>query len=526
MSLSIESIPSSPYWVPPFKPTLAGVDFLNLRQVNLDLMGVCVPGTNNNTNRVRGYSLITWVYWVYHRTLEQRNREFADRDELVHFREKVESLFVWGHQLAGVDGVPGISSKPPDAIEGKVDLRFAAWKRSRANTSLEAAVQYGPSLLDLGGLGLLHKIEHGVYACTEAGNRLGAAFDGHLRKSPAYAFLADINQLSGSPEQAKELFPFWRFDETSAAEADVFRQLLWQRDFAEEQSNRGRRASTVELILNILADADEPLLVEEIRQRFALPESWSAGGLPPGMLRQSRTWLVLQLRQLQRLAMEALMSWVERQLIRRGHCFPDKLVDLAMGAISDAKSDPVPETVEAVLAEVGSPILGIDDFAGHVAVAADRHSPWRLSHHIRQAVMNNPAEIPSLAFHSLLLLHQCRPFLEGNKMTSKHLDHGGAARVSLAHWFRLVDRFRLRSLRDLVDWTLKNLVVSQHLAVGTQRFDGQKIRLRMILEEDGLETLVRKPWQPALTPDRLPSLLSLLESCGVLYKENDHFGLM
>jgi hypothetical protein len=54
--------------------------------------------------------------------------------------------------------------------------------------------------------------------------------------------------------------------------------------------------------------------------------------------------------------------------------------------------------------------------------------------------------------------------------------------------------------------------------LGTQRFDGKKIRLRMILEEDGLESLVGSPWRPDLTPDRLGALLSLLGSCGVVHK--------
>lgn len=64
-------------------------------------------------------------------------------------------------------------------------------------------------------------------------------------------------------------------------------------------------------------------------------------------------------------------------------------------------------------------------------------------------------------------------------------------------------------------------IINQHLAVGTQRFDGQKIRLRMILEEDGLESLVGWPRQPRVTPDRLVALLSLLSSCGVVSRTGE-----
>jgi hypothetical protein len=67
------------------------------------------------------------------------------------------------------------------------------------------------------------------------------------------------------------------------------------------------------------------------------------------------------------------------------------------------------------------------------------------------------------------------------------------------------------------------LIISQHLAVATQRYDGEKSRLRMILEEDGLESPAKRPWQPALTPDRLESLLSLLASSQAIGKDSDGY---
>lgn len=520
MALSLEELPNLPYLVPAFKPTLAGVDYLNLRQVNLDLMAECIPGTNNATRRVRGYSLICWVYFIYPRLLESRNRDDAESQELIHFREKVETLFVWGHQLAGMTGIPGISSKPPPLQNGKTDLRFAAWKRSRTNTSFEAAVQYGPSLLDLGGLGLLHKIENGIYACTTAGQKLGEALDRQLRQCPAYTFLTDIEQLYGTAEHASALFPHWRIDNTSLAEAEVFRTLLWNPEYSEERTDRGRRASFVEMVLSVLRNASQPLEVSEIRSRLALPTSWKDASLPSGQLRQSRSWLVLQLRQLQRLALESLMSWLEVYLINHGHQFPDVVVEQAQRVVFERLSLRPDTLTEEALGLVSGSFETLEDFQRSLAQNPDRFSPWTLAMKLRQAVLDEDDEIVGHSFHSLLLLYRCRHFLEASELFSRHLEHGGSARVSIAHWFGIVDRLRDRPLKQLIDWTFKKMIISQHLAVGTQRYDGLKIRLRMVLEEDGLETLVRVPWQPNLTPDRLEVLLSLMESCGAIEHAN------
>lgn len=519
MALDLDQLPVSPHLVPVFKPALAGVDFLNLRQVNLDLMGECMPGTNNATRQVRAYSLITWVYWIYPRILTKLGREDAKSEELIHFREKAESLFVWGHKLAGLSGVPGISSKVPAAKDGLVDLRFAAWKRSRANTSLEAAVQYGPSLLDLGGLGLIRRISPGIYACTQRGEELAVAFNEHLKNCSDYEFLIDIANLRGTEEQANNLLPYWRIDQTTPGESHAFRTVLWKSDHVGEKSDRGRRAGMIELILDLLRTTGQPLDLDDIRKNLALPDLWRTTPLPDAMLRQSRSWLVLQLRQLQRFAMESQMSWLESRLIEGGHQLPDDLVRLADQTIREDLEIDTRTTVNDSLAIVRRPFASIPEFSRNVETDPTWFSPWELAEELGDAVSEGDDRRLSTGFYCLLFLNQCRSFLESDDLLERHLEGGGASRQSLAHWFRIVDRFRHRPVGELIDWIIKNLIVSQHLAVGTQRYDGEKIRLRMILEEDGLESLVRHPWQPGLTPDRLSALMSLLEGCRIVTQD-------
>ena len=523
MTLELEKIPATPHVVPVLSPLLAGVDYLNLRQVNLDLMGECIPGTNNATRLVRGYSVIAWVYWIYPKVLDRLGRDQANSEELIHFREKVESLFVWGHQLENLVGLPGVSAKVPEPNNGKTDLRFKAWKRSRSNTSFEAAVQYGPSLSDLGGLGLIHKVSAGVYVCTPVGERLGEALDRQLRGSSAYEFLTEINNLNGTPELAKQLLPFWHIHEISPLEAEVFRSALWTPAHQSESNNRGRRACMIELLLDCLRNAGKPLEEFEIRKRLALPGLWRESPLPEGQLKQSRSWLALQFRQLQRLAFEGLMSWVEVQLTSFGHMFPDKMVEQAWEDFSEKFELMSPTTTRQVLQKVGNPVSDLETFEQLIKSAPESISPWDLAENLREAIRRRPHEVHVLAFHVLIVLFQNRSLMESDPLLKRHIELGGSARISFAHWFGLMERFIDHPFRQVIDWSLKNLIISQHLAVATQRYDGEKVRLRMVLEEDGLEPLIAKNgvWKPALTPDRLTALLSLLQSCETIKTDED-----
>lgn len=81
---------------------------------------------------------------------------------------------------------------------------------------------------------------------------------------------------------------------------------------------------------------------------------------------------------------------------------------------------------------------------------------------------------------------------------------------------KVFDKNSKRPLEHTISILLENLILSQHFAVATNRFDGGRQRLRIIFEENGLEALVERPWQPRITADRLASSLSLLVDCGLV----------
>ncbi len=53
------------------------------------------------------------------------------------------------------------------------------------------------------------------------------------------------------------------------------------------------------------------------------------------------------------------------------------------------------------------------------------------------------------------------------------------------------------------------------------RYDGQKQRLRLSIEETGLMSLVSEPWMPTVTEDRLPTALRLAADCGIIREVGD-----
>ena len=72
------------------------------------------------------------------------------------------------------------------------------------------------------------------------------------------------------------------------------------------------------------------------------------------------------------------------------------------------------------------------------------------------------------------------------------------------------------STREAISYVLEAMVISQHFATAVNRFDGQNQRLRLAIEESGLVPLVSSRWEPTVTEDRLPMLLSLAADCGLL----------
>lgn len=515
MSLDLATLPDGPRFVEPLPEARSGVDYLNLRQVNLGLMEECIPGLNNVTSHVRPYSVICWVYW---KAWQQSRRRELSAEDIVLLREKAESLFLWGHKLHQTGVVPGRRSPIPAPVEGRVSLRFSAWgKRSLKNTSLQAAVQYGPSLLQLG---FLQKNDDGVYRVTPQGEVLAEALDARLRKRSAYRVLNTRDETTAVETDADELFEAWRYDEASQRERDEFRKALY--DEVEVGPSRGpiaRRSTFIWLVLDLLRRARRPLTAVELRDGLAyrrLPRRRSFV-LEGAALAQSRKWQFLLVRQLQRLALETAMGWMEEKLIRREAKDVAEIARLAWKCIVAEFRCREGTSFVTLRARASHRIATDEALLAAIDEEPAQHDFQSIARRIFELARTSYDAAFGAAFRALLLLSNCGPWLNRDEHLSALVGLGGSVRVSVQYWLEIVERIKDRPMQSALEFFFTNLVISQHFAVATNRFDGKTSRLRLALDEGSIESLVApRPWYPRITEDGLDALLSVMASCGLL----------
>ena len=131
--------------------------------------------------------------------------------------------------------------------------------------------------------------------------------------------------------------------------------------------------------------------------------------------------------------------------------------------------------------------------------------------------------VAALCLHAVFV---CASFAGAAGDTDKHLvSIGGASRLSLYHLRKRLVALGDLTLRQAIQFILEAMIISQHFATAVNRFDGQSQRLRLSIEEAGLISLVRKPWQPTVTEDRLAILLRLAADCGLIQTTGDRFHL-
>ena len=522
MNDNLQTLPQGPHLVPRFNPGHGGVDFLGLRQVNLDLMAECIPGINNVTWSIRPYSVMCWIYWKFYQLMQGRGVNSPNEADMIKFREKVESLFLWGHQLVELRGIPGFLAEPTEFRGGKANLSFSSWHRNAQNTSLQAGVQYGPSLSDRGGLGFLHKVEGEFYQVTARGEALAKALDDRLRKRKAYDGLVDLRSMSASETEAKDLFAAWSVDSPGADERETFREAFWKESKIDEEDALGRRTAVVCVIRAILKKARTPLSPADIRKSMAygrLP-SGKPMEISGGMSMAAKKWLLLQVRQAQRLALERLMAWVEHRILNVGERDSKQLT---RGFVSNLKQHAPKlfayETPGEILRSWLGRFRSLEDY---VAAAVNDPARWcifALCQELESATKEDSENICVPALKLLLLVRRFHDWLHEDEEIRPYLGHGRAERISLGYWAKSWDKNATYPLSDLVALILNNMVLSQHFAVATNRFDGGTQRLRIAIEEEGLEVLVAKPWQPDITPDRLATILSLMAECELIEQD-------
>lgn len=528
MSDQLPVISEGPRIVPRFKSDRGGVDYLGLRQVNLDLTADCIPGINNVTYYIRPFAVLSWIHWKFHALNVEAKRREASEEDLHRFKDKVEVLFTWGHQLNHLRGVPGLDSKCPPSTSRGVELSFPAWDRKRHNTSLQAPVQYGPALKTGDGLGLAEPVMKGLLHVTTAGEALAKALDRRLATSSNYALLTKLAATHGKEADAREVFRLWRVDSPTAEERRAFLPVLYDPEAREKHTAIGQRSAMIHAILHLLRQARKPLTEEQIRCSLAwlhLPGGRAleyTGNVYSLLLR----WRVLQIRQAQRSGLEALLSWLEHRLLKeRTRTLPiatlrtEWIKGLLEEPLSKGGTRSCADTLKAFRKGIGSE----EDYRSGCAQAQSDRDLFLLTDQVLDLGYEHPDKVLPLAVKLLVAAASWTDWLEADRELRRDLGHGGIDRVSLSHFTAGFRRFADRTVSEWLTDLMERCVISQHMRVATYRFDGRAQRLRFALGENGLEFYDEKPTVPQWTQDHLATLLSLLSDCGLISQDGDKF---
>jgi hypothetical protein len=526
----MSAYPTEPFFVGEFKLKSGGLDFLGMRQATLDLRDECLPGFSNSTEYLRPFSLMCWTYWKIHGLAEAAGLDEITSEQARSFREKVEILFTWGHQLHKIAGLPGITAKAPNPVPGAggdgLPLTFDKWKRIPSSTGLMAAVNYGPALKPTSGFGFLTPVAVDLFKPMVAGLELAQALDECMPAKGMPAALKTLDPKTGTKKEALNVFNSWSIGTPSSREQVAFRAILYSASAAADSTSTSflsLRSATFDLILSILKKSAKSLNVEQVRELMFLGQSALPSlKLTPHAKAARQRWILLQVRQAQRLAMESILSWIERRILYDGDKYTSELAIAAEGLCSASKRFRNRDWMRYAKNHVGRQLAGVED-AVQFAASIEEMSILKSMNALGQCIRDESNDIlPS----ALALLGLCREYtvvLQKDPALQGGLRQGGSEGLSLTLWNDICIRSAHLNNREFLLMVIEELVLSRHFAVATRRYDGRVIRLRITIGENGLIALVPWVWRPAPARDKLASGLSLMADCGLIARAGSEF---
>lgn len=529
---------------------VVGDDPLGLAPTNERLYNSAFPGFNNYVRHIRVYSTICWMTRQVSLALE-KGAAATDKDARRLFEsalEKMELALVWANP--GAQGLAGNQRVFP-AHDKPIELKFETFGTSQA--TLFDAPTYKPSLTN--GLRFLEARSAGTFGCLPLGEALADAFDEAAADLPGYHWLNAPDRTTGRRSQIMGLASALDVSKPSAAEQAAFLVSFFPSDLDETASNDDRaRWLTLQLMLrateavcqaNKAAEGAAVAASDEIRACMA--RGLATDGTPlvaPEVQRVQAWWAVLQVRQLQRLALEALYCVVERWIADREsdggtHALSDCVQQLS-GAGHAYVHEDMRETVgqmEEFFRNLQGGRSGLYETAAlWLPEDPDDENDADVFLHIsrlrnRSALAvdeDGDCDAIANAYIGLVFCAVETANLAKNSDAFEALKADGDT-CSLLQLAELVKRFRDASVDAFIGHVIKEWVVLRHFAVVGSRsvpFDG-KNRFRFVMGDYGLERFdkaARLP-TPGMSSDKLDHALMLCEQAGLLVEANGGYRL-
>lgn len=500
-------------------------DPLDLASTNEQLYNAVFPGVNNVVRYIGVYSAFCWMSrQVDEHVKESEGQTTSTAEELQLLAlEKIELAMLWasGSQAE-------LSGKTrPFPHEGRQQLTMDQWDMG---ARLMSAPQYLPSLTN--GLKFMDSAWH----CTDRGRLLAQAFEEKLGAPQAHRWLRDVTCLEATVPQIERVRPVLSVLETptpaerSAFIASFFPENPMMTGEIVDPRDRQRWCG-----LHLTLHAIEQLArgagpVDEQAVREAMTSGVTPSALVvirPGLETCQALWSVLQVRLLQRMAMETLLAFVigwvqvhDRSGLRAAHCAGDIGM---VAARSFAKVGLVTVAdVRAVLArsQGDHPTL----LLASITSGGDARDVFFYLRELQKLKVaswhEGQGDWLRLAVMGLVLCAVETENLLQQPWHAKALGSIASEKMALTRLLASLDRSDERLLSDWIQELVLGDVFSRYGEVASQRAVLPNGRLRFDFSEGefGLELGPprNRPFRATWQTDKLHTILILLEQCGLV----------
>jgi hypothetical protein len=477
-------------------PKPGGVDPLGLRQINFDLMDTVFPGLNNVARHVRPFVLVTWTWRRALQLAQEHSKKQIELDKLYDFVDRIDVIYAWSQFLRDPNAaLPGRNVLAGLLRADEFKFGGAKWKEQREarrlSTALSAPIQYGPSLKMLGWIHP-HPEFPGVMMPSPYAAPALDAFESRIKNALDHDAFSKLGTVVVTRKEAERWGKRWALDDITDGEAAVMQELLLGVD-----GHASRRAAA----RLILAAAKRVKSSEEEDLRPPLagrPSKFT----PPAELADVRdAWRRVQVRQVFRLALEAMLHWTIMKLADRPLSSEALIAELSAEVPSIKKARTAAAWLHAMCTDDGPTAL-IDD----LVAALDEGDSAVIATSIARGLAFSLAEDP------------------GPEAKEQRAD-----RLPLFRARREADALGNSPASAFVRHVLESWVLAQHAywSVGRGLADARAggktlLRLRVILDEGGWTlTPVQLPNPPLPTADRLRTMLSLMTECGLLQQSSE-----
>lgn len=504
-------------------------DPLDLASTNERLYNTVFPGFNNVVRYICVYSALCWMALQVQRHLESAQgltKPAAEELQLLAM-EKMELALLWANgleaELAG--------KTRPFAGSGKIQkLTMDQWDM---NARLMSAPQYLPSLTN--GLKFLDD----QWICTDRGRLLADAFESKLGGPRAHRWLRDVRCVESTADQVGRAQPALSVLALPSGEEQ---QAFLSSFFPEDPHITGEirdprdllRWGSLHLVLHTLGQLAEG---SHAQDEQTLRAAMTSGVTPaaravmrPGLEKCQAIWAVLQVRLLQRMALETLLAFVIEWVS----------VNDRSGRHRIDCADAIGTVTAESFAEAG--FVSCRDLHASLVRSQADHGTLSL------AAMITGEDMPNLFFYleELAKLRAARwnersggwlrlavtglavCVVETENFLKPELAHAAALRSIAAERTSLVAlhaSFARRHDQPLSHWIrelVMDWVFSRYDEVASQRAmaNGGKLRFDFIEGEYGLELGPprTRPFQGTWQSDKLYTALVLLEQCGLIHR--------